>query len=592
MGDPVTPSPSGASRYAARPWLGLLAAVQREPVAPPPTVLHAFREAVARAPERTALAYFDGRIGYAEADQLSDSVAGHLAARGIRRGDRVAVMLQNTPHFVLAVLAAWKAGAVVVPLNPMYKSGEIGHILRDSGAAALVCDGGAWTAYAGEAARDSAVRTVLTASDRDFQTRDDPRVFGQASQASQAGPAPDRAAAPARPFVPAQADAPDALSGRTADLTTADLLTVARGRRPAPGDPHLTAADTALISYTSGTSGTPKGAMNPHGALTYNAVRQVSSHPLPEGATYFALAPLFHITGIVCELAACLANAGTLVLAHRFDAGAVLDAFLEHRPAYTVGPATAFMALAAHPEATPDHFASFQVISSGGAPLPPALVERLRTAFGFYLRNGYGLTECTAPCASVPVHLEAPVDPASGTLSVGLPGADTVVRILDERGAEVPFGETGEIAVRGPQVVPGYWGLPAESAKAFPDGELRTGDVGFMNPDGWLYVVDRKKDMINASGFKVWPREVEDVLYTHPAVREAAVVGVPDAYRGESVKAYVSLRPGTSVEPAELAAHCAERIAAYKYPRQVEILPVLPKTTSGKILRRELRDRG
>ncbi|MFD7786262.1 class I adenylate-forming enzyme family protein [Streptomyces nojiriensis] len=593
MGDPVTPSPSpsasGASRYAARPWLGLLAAVQREPVAPPPTVLHAFREAVARAPERTALAYFDGRIGYAEADELSDSVAGHLAARGIRRGDRVAVMLQNTPHFVLAVLAAWKAGAVVVPLNPMYKSGEIGHILRDSGAAALVCDGGAWTAYAGEAARDSAVRTVLTASDRDFQTRDDPRVFGPAAPAS---PAPDRAAAPARPFVPAQADAPDALSGRTADLTTADLLTVARGRRPAPGDPHLTAADTALISYTSGTSGTPKGAMNPHGALTYNAVRQVSSHPLPEGATYFALAPLFHITGIVCELAACLANAGTLVLAHRFDAGAVLDAFLEHRPAYTVGPATAFMALAAHPEVTPDHFASFQVISSGGAPLPPALVERLRTAFGFYLRNGYGLTECTAPCASVPVHLEAPVDPASGTLSVGLPGADTVVRILDERGAEVPFGETGEIAVRGPQVVPGYWGLPAESAKAFPDGELRTGDVGFMDPDGWLYVVDRKKDMINASGFKVWPREVEDVLYTHPAVREAAVVGVPDAYRGESVKAYVSLRPGTSVEPAELAAHCAERIAAYKYPRQVEILPVLPKTTSGKILRRELRDRG
>ncbi|MET9689240.1 AMP-binding protein [Streptomyces sp. NPDC006514] len=584
----------------------MLAAVQRAPVAPPPTVLHAFREAVARAPERTALAYFDGRIGYAEADELSDSVAGHLAARGICRGDRVAVMLQNTPHFVLAVLAAWKAGAVVVPLNPMYKSGEVGHVLRDSGAAALVCDGGAWTAYLRGAVRDSAVRTVLTASDLDFQTRDDPRVFG---------PAPDRAAAPARPFVPAQADAPDAGPDAGPDrehpadpdaadvaaaaptapavgLSTADLFTVARGRRPAPDDPHLTAADTALISYTSGTSGTPKGAMNPHGALTYNAVRQVTSHPLPEGATYFALAPLFHITGMVCELAACLVNAGTLVLAHRFDAGAVLDAFLEHRPAYTVGPATAFMALAAHPEVTPDHFASFQVISSGGAPLPPALVERLRTAFGFYLRNGYGLTECTAPCASVPVHLEAPVDPASGTLSVGLPGADTVVRILDEQGAEVPFGETGEIAVRGPQVVPGYWGLPAESAEAFPDGELRTGDVGFMDPDGWLYVVDRKKDMINASGFKVWPREVEDVLYTHPAVREAAVVGVPDAYRGESVKAYVSLRPGTSVEPAELAAYCAERIAAYKYPRQVEILPVLPKTTSGKILRRELRDRG
>ncbi|WP_405446639.1 AMP-binding protein [Streptomyces erythrochromogenes] len=610
MGDPVTPgsgsasasasavgSDSGsASVYAARPWRGLLSPVQLAPVAPPPTVLHAFREAAARAPERTALAYFDGRIDYAEADALSDSVAGHLAARGVRRGDRVAVMLQNTPHFVLAVLGAWKAGAVVVPLNPMYKSGEVGHVLRDSGAAALVCDGRAWAAYLRQAVRDSAVRTVLTASDRDFQTRNDPRVFGPAS-ASAPAPEPATAAAPDRPFVPAQAvaDAADpapAPDPAPAHPATADLFAVARGGRPAPEGPELTAADTALISYTSGTSGTPKGAMNPHGALTYNAVRQVTSHPLAEGAGYFALAPLFHITGMVCELAACFVNAGTLVLAHRFDAATVLDAFLEHRPAYAVGPATAFMALAAHPAATPDHFSSFQVLSSGGAPLPPALVERLRAAFGFYLRNGYGLTECTAPCASVPVHLEAPVDPASGTLSVGLPGADTVVRILDEQGAELPLGETGEIAVRGPQVVPGYWRLPAATAEAFPDGELRTGDVGFMDPDGWLYVVDRKKDMINASGFKVWPREVEDVLYTHPAVREAAVVGVPDPYRGESVKAYVSLRPGTSAEPEELSAHCAERIAAYKYPRQVEILPVLPKTTSGKILRRELRDRG
>ncbi len=580
-----------ASASASRPWLGLLAPVQRAPVTPPPTVLHAFREAVARAPGRAALAYFDGRIGYAEADALSDSVAGHLAARGVRRGDRVAVMLQNTPHFVLAVLAAWKTGAVVVPLNPMYKSGEVGHVLHDSGAAALVCDGSAWEAYLREAVRGSAVRSVLTASDRDFQTRNDPRIFA----------ALPGAPAPVPPSIPHQQTAPaDAGAGPAAATAgpdggpphTADLATVARRGHRAPDGPAPTAADTALISYTSGTSGTPKGAMNPHGALTYNAVRQVTSHPVPEGAGYFALAPLFHITGMVCELAACFVNAGTLVLAHRFDAGAVLDAFLEHRPAYTVGPATAFMALAAHPAVTPGHFASFQVVSSGGAPLPPALVERLRTAFGFYLRNGYGLTECTAPCATVPVHLEAPVDPASGTLSVGLPGADTIVRILDEQGAELPLGRTGEIAVRGPQVVPGYWNLPDETAEAFPDGELRTGDVGFMDPDGWLYVVDRKKDMINASGFKVWPREVEDVLYTHPAVREAAVVGVPDPYRGESVKAYVSLRPGAPAEPDELSAYCAERLAAYKYPRQVEILPVLPKTTSGKILRRELRDRG
>ncbi|MET9105818.1 AMP-binding protein [Streptomyces zhihengii] len=546
-----------SSVYAARPWLGRLSEAQRAPVDPPPSVLGAFRAAAARAPGRTALAYFDGRLTYGETDTLSDSVAGHLAARGIAPGDRVALMLQNTPHFVIALLGAWKAGATVVPLNPMYKSGEVSHVLADAGAAALVCSDRAWEAYLRDCAAASPVRVVLTACELDLQTRGDTRVLGFAREA----PAAD------------------------AD----DLLDAARGGLPAPGVPEPAAGDTALISYTSGTSGTPKGAMNPHGALAYNAERQRTGHPVPEGACYYALAPLFHITGMVCQLAACFANAGTLALTYRFDAGVVLDAFAEHRPAYTVGPSTAFMALAAHPAVTPDHFASFAVISSGGAPLPPALVEGFRERFGPYIRNGYGLTECTAPCAAVPPEHEAPVDPASGTLSVGVPGPDTIVRILDELGHEVPLGEQGEIAVRGPQVVPGYWGLPEASAQAFPGGELRTGDIGFMDGDGWLYVVDRKKDMINASGFKVWPREVEDVLYTHPAVREAAVVGVPDAYRGETVRAYVSLRPGAEVAPGELSAYCEQRLAAYKYPRDVTVLPELPKTTSGKILRRELR---
>ncbi len=366
-------------------------------------------------------------------------------------------------------------------------------------------------------------------------------------------------------------------------------MAVARKGLAAPAGRDLTAADVALISYTSGTSGTPKGALNSHGNIMVNAERQRTGHSIAEGAAYFALAPLFHITGMVCQLAVCLTNAGTLVLAYRFHPGVVLDAFAENRPAYTVGPSTAFMALAASPGATPGHFASFQVISSGGAPLPPALVEKFRAGFGPYIRNGYGLTECTAPCATVPPEREAPVDPVSGTLSVGVPGPHTVVRIIDENGADVPFGEQGEIAVRGPQVVSGYWRLPEATEAAFPDGELRTGDIGFMDRQGWLYVVDRKKDMINASGFKVWPREVEDVLYTHPAVREAAVAGVPDAYRGETVRAYVSLRPGATVEPGELGAYCKERLAAYKYPREVEILAELPKTASGKILRRELR---
>ncbi|WP_438294667.1 class I adenylate-forming enzyme family protein [Streptomyces sp. HUAS TT7] len=545
------------SIYAAKPWLAQLSDAQRADVAPPETVLHSFRAAVARAPGRTALAYFDGCLSYAETDALSDSVAGHLAARGLVRGDRVALMLQNTPHFVIALLGAWKAGATVVPLNPMYKSGEVAHVLKDSDAAALICSDRAWEDYLRDTAAGSPVRIALTACELDLQTENDQRVLGFER-------------------VPAPGD-------------TDDLVGVARQGLDAPSGRELSGGDTALISYTSGTSGTPKGAMNTHRGITYNAERQRTGHPIAEGSGYFALAPLFHITGMVCELAACIANAGTLILAYRFHPGVVLDAFAEHRPAYTVGPSTAFMALAATPGVTREHFASFQVISSGGAPLPPALVEKFREGFGPYIRNGYGLTECTAPCASVPPEKEAPVDPVSGTLSVGVPGPETVVRIVDLEGNEVPFGEQGEIVVRGPQVVPGYWRRPDATAEAFPDGELRTGDVGFMDRDGWLYVVDRMKDMINASGFKVWPREVEDVLYTHPAVREAAVVGIPDAYRGESIKAYVSLRPGAEADPAELAAYCKERLAAYKYPREVEILAELPKTTSGKILRRELR---
>ncbi|WP_405857781.1 AMP-binding protein [Streptomyces sp. NBC_01515] len=552
------------SLYAAKPWVALLNEAQRGPVSPDDSLVHALRRVVGEAPDRTFLTYFDGRLSYREVDALSDSVAGYLAARGLEQGDRVAVLLQNSPHFVIALLGAWKAGAIVVPVNPMYKSGEVTHVLRDGEVAALICTDRAWESYLRETATTvaksgSPVRIVLTACELDFQTRDDARVltFERLPQAADAE----------------------------------DLVAVAKAGHKAPGGREPAPADIALISYTSGTSGAPKGATNTHANILYNAERQRTGLGLPDAPVYFAMAPLFHITGMVCQLGASLVSGGSLVLVYRFEGGVVLDAFAEHEPHYTVGPSTAFMALAAHPAVTPDHFASFRNISSGGAPVPPALVEKFRAGFGPYIRNGYGLTECTAPCASVPPDLEAPVDPASGTLAVGVPGPDTVVRIVDDLGAEVPFGEQGEIVVRGPQVVPGYWRRPEATAETFPDGELRTGDIGFMDPQGWLYVVDRKKDMINASGFKVWPREVEDVLYTHPAVREAAVVGVPDGYRGETVKAYISLRPGAETDPDEFAVYCKERLAAYKYPRQVEILPELPKTASGKILRRELRSR-
>lgn len=217
------------------------------------------------------------------------------------------------------------------------------------------------------------------------------------------------------------------------------------------------------------------------------------------------------------------------------------------------------------------------------------MIKTFREQFGHYIHSVYGLTETTSPSHLVPVGAEAPVDEASGALSVGVPVYGTTVRIVGEDGQDLPAGEAGEIVTTGPQVIAGYWNKPEETAHAIRDGRFHTGDVGYMDQRGWFYIVDRKKDQINAAGYKVWPREVEDVLYEHDAVLEAAVVGAPDPYRGETVKAFVSLRPGRSVTPDALILFCKQRLAAYKYPRIVEVLDELPKTVTGKILRRELR---
>jgi long-chain acyl-CoA synthetase len=227
---------------------------------------------------------------------------------------------------------------------------------------------------------------------------------------------------------------------------------------------------------------------------------------------------------------------------------------------------------------------------SGGAPIPPSLVDAFEARFGLPLVPGYGMTETTCISHGVPVGVRAPVDPTSGALSIGRPIFDVEMRIVGDDGADLADGQPGELLVRGPSMVAGYWNKPEESAQLRdPDGWLRTGDIAFRDGDGWTYLVDRKKDMIVASGYKVWPREVEDVLYAHPAVREAAVVGVPDDYRGETVAAFVALRPGQDVSADELIAHCRARLAAYKAPRTIDVRDELPKTSSGKILRRELR---
>jgi long-chain acyl-CoA synthetase len=329
--------------------------------------------------------------------------------------------------------------------------------------------------------------------------------------------------------------------------------------------------------------------MNTHRNVVFTAMVYRDFFRFRPGGEVFGIAPLFHITGLIGHIAISFLAPMPLVLAYRFEPAVVLDALAEHRSTYTIGAITALNALINHPDFDRDKFRSFRSIYSGGAAISPTVERAFRAATGHQVHNAYGLTETTSPMTGNPFGATPPVDPTSGALSVGVPVPSTIVRIQDEAGNDLPLGEIGEIVADGPQVVAGYWGKPAETATDLSGGMLRSGDVGFMNDQGCIFIVDRKKDMINASGYKVWPREVEDVLAEHPAVRESAVVGVPDEKRGETVKAFVSLKAGQSATPDELIDHCKQRMAAYKYPRQLDIIDELPKTVTGKILRRELR---
>ena len=546
------------SGYDERPWLGVYGDQPADYPVEFDDALSMFRDGLRRDPTGVALRYFDGSLDRRELDGLSDALASGLLANGFSPGDRLAVYLQNVPQFVIAVLAAWKAGGVLVPVNPMSRARELSYLLADSGATVLISLEALYEEVAREVVPGTDVRLVLTTSPLEFQTRDDPRLF---------------------------ADTVRRTPGDATDLLT--FLGRYRGQTPPPV--ALAPDDVAFLTYTSGTTGVPKGAMNTHRNVVFTA--QVYRDWVRAGrdGAVLALAPLFHITGLIGHVAVSLLVPAPLVLAYRFEPQVVLDAMLEHRPTFTIGAITAFTALLNAPGMTREHFASFSSVYSGGAAISPTAEQAFRAATGKQVHNAYGLTETTSPMTLTPFGAPSPVDPTSGALSVGVPAPSTVVRIQDDEGRDLPLGEVGEIVAEGPQVVAGYWGKPAETAAGLPGGALRSGDVGFVDPAGWVYIVDRKKDMINASGYKVWPREVEDVLAEHPAVREAAVVGVPDEKRGETVKAFVSLKPGASADPAELIAHCKERMAAYKYPRSVVVLEELPKTVTGKILRRELR---
>ncbi|MCC6366663.1 MAG: AMP-binding protein [Bryobacterales bacterium] len=541
------------SPYAQKPWLAHYRVPHTLPI-PSTTILEALESHARSRPQTIAIQYFDRSISYAELDHLAACFASLLAARGVLKGDRVALSLQNNPQFAIAQYGAWKRGAAIVPLSPMYKEEELAYQLSDSGAKVWVGLDSLYAASAGPALERAGVQHVFTTNEHDF--------------------------------------APEAvISGSQAKLPlaeTTDLLTALGSAAPDPAHRlRVEPSDLAHIVYTSGTTGKPKGAMGLHRHIAFNANVFRTWMDLTARGAVLGMAPLFHITGLVAHLAVAALAGMPLILFHRFTAAEAIRMARRYGATFSVASITAYIALMHEPALAEGAF--LKKCFTGGAAVAPTITEQFEARCGSYIHNTYGLTEVNSPSHSVPYGARAPVHAESGALAIGIPIPNCEAQIVDltDAGRIVPPGEPGELVLKGPFVFEGYWNKPEATAAAFHDGWFLTGDVVIMDREGWFYIVDRKKDMINASGYKVWPREVEDVLYRHPAVREAAVVGVPDPYRGETVKAFLALRSEATEQ--EVIAFCRERLATYKVPRQVEFVAEIPKTASGKFLRRQLR---
>ncbi len=543
-----------------KPWTSLYpVGVSDETTDVPASMLAAWAATVSRAPDAACVHLFDATLTVAEVDRASRALAGALRERAAP-GDRLAIYLQNDPQWLVCLLAGWMAGLVPVAVNPMLKGEELVHHLTDSGATALVCLESLYREVVAGVLGRTPVSHVIATHALDLT-----------------------------PWATVPAVLRDDVGGKSPVPGTDDLAALVASTAPVADLAVPTGDDVAVLTYTSGTTGRSKGAMNLHRGMAHNARVYADWFDLDAGDTVLGIAPLFHITGLVAALGVTILTGAPLVLGHRFHPTEVLDAIERHRCTFTVASITAFVALAGDPTRPGRDLSSLTKTASGGAPISPATVARMDAELGLRIVPVYGLTETTSPTHLTPPDRDPPVDPTSGALAVGVPAPGAEVRIVGDDGTTLPPGEAGEVVVRGPMVVPGYWQLPDETAHAIRDGWLHTGDVGIVDDLGWLFLVDRKKDLINAGGYKVWPREVEDVLYTHPAVREAIVVGIPDDYRGETVKAFVSLVAGAVVTGDELIAYSRERLAAYKYPRVVEVRDELPKTVTGKLLRRALR---
>ncbi len=490
-------------------------------------------------PDRIALTCGATQVTYAELDLQSSQVAAGLHALGIRAGDHVALSCPNLPWFPIAYFGILKAGAAVVPLNVLLKPREIAYHLHDSHAKAILAFEGSAELPIGAMCRQAA----------------------------------------------AEAGTPHVV------VFPADAASVMRDAAAFQA-PRRHPDDTAVILYTSGTTGHPKGAELTHGNMVSNAVtcHDMFKPAFDSGAgqdvTLITL-PLFHSTAQTAQMNAALYGGFRLVLLPRFDPAAVVAAFAREQVGLWIGVPTMYWALLEHARASGADVgaaaSSLRVCASGGAPMPLELLREFERTFAVRILEGYGLSE-TAPVVAFN-QLQRPSRPGT----VGLPVFGVEVRCVDDHDNPLPAGERGEVVVRGPNVMKGYYGRPEATAEAMLDGWFRTGDIGQFDADGYLAIVDRKKDLILRGGFNVYPREIEEVLLTHPGVAQVAVIGIPDPRLGEEVKAVVVRRAAATLSEAELIEWAREQMAAFKYPRVIEFRDQLPTSATGKVLKRELR---
>jgi long-chain acyl-CoA synthetase len=486
-----------------------------------PNLAHLLTSGATAHPGRAAIKLDDFELSYAGLDAAAAQVAGLLRAKGVEPGDRVGIMLPNVPQFAACYYGALRAGAAIVPMNVLLKEREVAYYLGDSGAKVLF----AWHQFADAAhagAEQAGAECVL--------------------------------------------------------VEPGELEELLARCEPVPEVAERRPEDTAVILYTSGTTGTPKGAELTHANLQRNVEVSVGLFGLDESAVTLGALPFFHAFGQTCALNATIAVGGTLTLLPRFDAGKALEVIARDRVTVFEGVPTMYAAMLHHPDAESADASTLDVCVSGGAAMPVEVMRAFEERFSCQVLEGYGLSE-TSPIASFNRR-----DRERKPGSIGLPIDGVEFKLVDV------LDGVGELAIRGHNVMKGYWNRADATAAAIDaDGWFRTGDVATMDEDGFFFIVDRKKDMVIRGGFNVYPREIEEVIYEHPAVREAAVVGIPHDTLGEEVAAAIALKDGADATPDELREFVKARVAAYKYPRRVWLVPELPKGPTGKILKREIR---